>query len=731
MGYRFLLAQIYLNSLNDKMTPKAIKNALSSFQRQNSRSGETQKAEVLAHAYEQAMLRINGQQSGFKELARKVLSWVVCAEQQLTTTELQHALAVEIDESELDKENIPSIHDMVSVCAGLVTVDNKSNIIRLVHYTAQEYFNQTRKRWFPDADSIMADTCAAYLLLNAFQSEPCPSSHDLFRRQMSNPFYRYAAYNWGHHARKASKLCHKVMEFLEYKEKTNASVEGLRSGFSSLGLWDIWDQTLVFGMTSLHLGAYFGIEEAVKALLEITSDVNTKDTNGSTPISIAAQNGYDAVVKLLLLAGADPNIGNKDGPPLSKAIEKGHETVVKLLLATPGINVDARGRFGNTPLLIAAQDGDATVIELLLAAGAKPNVRNRDGHTPLLYAIMKRREGVVKLLLTAGADPELRNKRGITPLLCAAYAKSRPIMELLLTAGAKLDRSDKAGKTPLIQAAHAGCRPIVELLLTAGAKLNRNDIDGATPLLHAVNKQHVSVVELLLAAGANRNLRTKSGETPLWYAADNQCEAVVEMLLAAGADPNLGDEDGTTPLLIAAYKGCESIVKSLLAAGADPNLGDKDGTPLLIAAGMGYKSIMELLLAAGANPDLGDEDDQTPLSYAVNRKHKDTGIVRSLLAAGANPDLGSEKSMTPLMWAACKGDEIIVELLLAAGANPDLGNVKNGTPLSLAQERGHEAVVKLLANNKGAKVDLVNKHNDTELSTSVESQRKRKYDEVE
>lgn len=57
-----------------------------------------------------------------------------CAKRPLTTLELQHALAVEVGESELDEENFPEIEDMVSVCAGLVTVDEECGIIRLVHY---------------------------------------------------------------------------------------------------------------------------------------------------------------------------------------------------------------------------------------------------------------------------------------------------------------------------------------------------------------------------------------------------------------------------------------------------------------------------------------------------------------------------------------------------------------------------------------------------------------------
>ena len=49
--------------------------------------------------------------------------------------EIPDALAVEVGESELDQDNLSELEDMVSICAGLVIIDEESNIIRLVHYT--------------------------------------------------------------------------------------------------------------------------------------------------------------------------------------------------------------------------------------------------------------------------------------------------------------------------------------------------------------------------------------------------------------------------------------------------------------------------------------------------------------------------------------------------------------------------------------------------------------------
>ena len=183
---RFLLAQLYLESLIGKRSPKAIRAAL-----KNLASG----SRAYDHAYEDAMERINGQIKDQEELAKQVLSWITCAKRPLATIELQHALAVEIGESHLDKDNLPDVEDIFSVCAGLVTVDDESKIIRLVHYTTQEYFDRTWERWFPNAKTNIVTICVTYLLFNEFESGICENNKEFKQRLQSNKLYDYAARN--------------------------------------------------------------------------------------------------------------------------------------------------------------------------------------------------------------------------------------------------------------------------------------------------------------------------------------------------------------------------------------------------------------------------------------------------------------------------------------------------------------------------------------------------------
>lgn len=169
------------------------------------------------------MERIKGQVKDQEELAKQVLMWITCAKRPLTTTELQQALAVEVGKLELDEDNLPQIEDMVSACAGLVTIDEESDIIRLVHYTTQEYFKRTQKDWFPDAELHIATTCVTYLSFSVFKSGFCRTDDGFEERLRSNPLYDYAAHNWRHHAREASTLRQEVLGFLADKAQMQAN----------------------------------------------------------------------------------------------------------------------------------------------------------------------------------------------------------------------------------------------------------------------------------------------------------------------------------------------------------------------------------------------------------------------------------------------------------------------------------------------------------------------------
>ncbi|KAL2865382.1 uncharacterized protein BJX67DRAFT_183473 [Aspergillus lucknowensis] len=222
----FLLANLYLRTLEGRGNPNAIKTALEGLSRRNRASWQSNKPRALSQAYDHAMERVMRQKTDLCALARKVLSWIVCAKIPLRTAEIQHALAANTGECELEKDSIPTIDDMISVCAGLVTVDKKTDIIRLVHYTTQEYFDIARDRWFPQAMDDITAACVTYLSYDRFETGFCVTQRGFDQRLRMNALYSYASRYWGHHARDAAPDS-LISRFLSSSPKVEASSQAL------------------------------------------------------------------------------------------------------------------------------------------------------------------------------------------------------------------------------------------------------------------------------------------------------------------------------------------------------------------------------------------------------------------------------------------------------------------------------------------------------------------------
>jgi len=96
---------------------------------------EMTKGEGLGDAYAATISRIKAQQRSRSKFGMEVLMWVSHSERPLHVNELCHALGVEEGSTNLNIRNIPAIETLLACCLGLVTVENSSSTVRLVHST--------------------------------------------------------------------------------------------------------------------------------------------------------------------------------------------------------------------------------------------------------------------------------------------------------------------------------------------------------------------------------------------------------------------------------------------------------------------------------------------------------------------------------------------------------------------------------------------------------------------
>lgn len=155
--------------------------------------------------------------------------------------------------------------------------------------------------------------------------------------------------------------------------------------------------------------------DAITALLRRGFDPNTRDPKGQVGLTVALQNGSSKAFAALLAAReVDVDARNKqDESPLMMAAIKGNMDAVKALLAR---DADVN-KPGWTPLHYAASAGSpqhTAIIALLLENYAYIDAASPNGTTPLMMAAQYGSAASVQLLLDEGADPTLKNRLGLT-----------------------------------------------------------------------------------------------------------------------------------------------------------------------------------------------------------------------------------------------------------------------------------------------------------------------------
>ncbi|XP_067013103.2 transient receptor potential channel pyrexia isoform X1 [Anabrus simplex] len=175
------------------------------------------------------------------------------------------------------------------------------------------------------------------------------------------------------------------------------------------------------GCSPLHLAADLGHVECLKILLNcegIDVNVKTRDKQ-ATALHLAAENGYSECVSLLLSKGADPAEKNSRGQTaLHLAARAQSLECVEALLSVGGCDVNVLDNDLRTPLHSAV--GKALqaydVAELLIGWKSDVNAKDKYGYTPLHVAALNELSQCVETLLYHGADACARTKGGTTAL---------------------------------------------------------------------------------------------------------------------------------------------------------------------------------------------------------------------------------------------------------------------------------------------------------------------------
>ena len=512
----------------------------------------------------------------------------------------------------------------------------------------------------------------------------------------------------------------------------------------------------------LHAAAAVGNVEAVKKFIDEEQSINVKHPrDGYTPLHEAVRKGHADMVQVLLGAGADLFLRDKNqATALDVALEKGHAEIAKTIKRAGGItNLDTK------PFLKSAVSSGNTemvgiITEYLIENGRKVNrsiyssinynindfsyyatVGGEIFGTSLLHvAAANGYTEIARHLVQAGAYVMARNDDRQTPIDLAREQGHDNLARMLASAVA------------LREAAVAGDGEKVEQLLAAGAPTDAQDPDGATVLYRVVQaylepsgsvEGHMEVLKSLIKAGAKVDSITRwvrgrgegdltfSNSSPLHVAALAGRADIVGLLVEAGKEVNgyldfRNHRNTHTALALALIENPnEAVAMLLIQAGANVNAADHGGTtPLHTVAAMHENPVMsvniaEALINAGATinsqtvrTNTFSSRGSTPLHTAASANHVE--IARLLIQRGARVNVKDDSDNAPLHLAIHGGHGELAKLLVESGAYIHSRNYNGNLPIQVAAFAGlPDVITQLIA--AGSPVNAQDQVGDTPL----------------
>ncbi len=346
-----------------------------------------------------------------------------------------------------------------------------------------------------------------------------------------------------------------------------------------------------YARTPLHIAAMSNSIDIAESILSKEGvDIDIQDAAGKTPLHYASEESYEGLVDILLLKKAKVDIkDNDDYTPLHYAAHYGHlQTVCSLVGCTQDINcqdflggdtalhfalwqskdsrladailekyqkndaIDITDASGRTPLLLAAEYSEQSILEQILGKGANINHKDNDGNTALHYAIHNAYTGESCCTTSNHARVSENEEYGVdnrednyksghtnANLLISTFYKE---IDKRTREEADEKEADKkeADSTDLIGNA---MKKADEKKLDGDVRnkfikkyamdkfINAKNKDGFTPIFFAVENGDIQVVKLLLEKGADINIQNKHGRTLLSYVKDNKVESLLKNVI--------------------------------------------------------------------------------------------------------------------------------------------------------------------------------------------------------
>jgi len=189
--FRFFLVSLAINAILGGVTVSERRRKLD----------EKTRGNHLGDVYGTTLERIKPQKGSGSRLGIDTLMWVLNSERPLRDSELCQALGVRTGSTDLDVEGVPTIRTLIGCSLGLITVEASSSVVRLVHFTLQEYLS-SHPGLFQSPHSMITEVCLTYINFRCVRE----LSTTLLSAPPIVPFVEYDSCYWGKHTGKRRRV---------------------------------------------------------------------------------------------------------------------------------------------------------------------------------------------------------------------------------------------------------------------------------------------------------------------------------------------------------------------------------------------------------------------------------------------------------------------------------------------------------------------------------------------
>ncbi|KAA8651231.1 hypothetical protein EYZ11_007821 [Aspergillus tanneri] len=277
-----------------------------------------------------------------------------------------------------------------------------------------------------------------------------------------------------------------------------------------------------------------GVQSLDLSGLDHKKSTDITATVASVVAAIAYGNGHE--LRALLNGNVMVEESHEGDRPVIHAIRNNFTDAVRMLQDyEPLLDLETPDCEGRTPLRLAAEQGNTSLVETLLRAGVDINAPSRDGLMPLMVAVQHGHQDTIEVLLNHGANCMAYSENGYTCVHYAAMNRTAGA-DVLLSLISNMKNVDvpgiRDGRTPLFVLVNSFANNDLwwrkfYALYNRGANLSLPDKNDMTPLSTAVTQGHALLAEKLW------ELKAEYGHTPLPRNCFSDMEKVVRKIRAS------------------------------------------------------------------------------------------------------------------------------------------------------------------------------------------------------